>query len=72
MTNSITTQPVPAAPAPAPPQFPLDPANPLVWILLITTLLGNADEVINAITKLIQAITSLQTSRRDKKPHRDE
>lgn len=44
------------------PQFPLDPTNPLIWILLITALLGNADEVINAATKLTQAIASFRRS----------
>lgn len=62
MMNSIETQPIPAVSAPLPkvesPQFALDPTNPLVWILVITMLLGNADEVIRAIAELIQAIAS--------------
>ena len=65
MMNSIETQPVPTIAPPLPkaesPQYPLDPTNPLVWILLITALLGNTDEVINAVTKLIQAIASLKS-----------
>ncbi|HEY9699020.1 MAG TPA: hypothetical protein V6D10_17280 [Trichocoleus sp.] len=65
MMNSIETQPIttiaPPLAKPESPQFPPDPTNPLVWILLITALLGNADEVINAITQLIQAIASLKS-----------
>lgn len=65
MMNSIEVQPTPTAATPQPnieaPQFPLDPTNPLVWILLLTALLGNTDEVINAITKLIQAIAALKS-----------
>ena len=64
MMNSIETQPVttiaPPLPNPESPQVPLDPTNPLVWILLITPLLGNTDEVINAITALIREIASLR------------
>ena len=64
MMNSIETQPIttiaPALPNTESPQFPLDPTNPLVWILLITPLLGNTDEVINAITALIREIRSLR------------
>ncbi len=69
MMNSNKTQLVQAIPSNLPqppnlesPQFPLDPTNPLIWILLITALLSNADEVINAATKLIQAIASLRRS----------
>ena len=64
MMNSITTQSTTMIAAPLPkiesPQFPLDPTNSLAWIVLITALLGNTDEVINAMTKLIQAIASLK------------
>lgn len=75
MMNSIETQPIPTTsvplPAPEAPQFPLDPTNPLVWILLLTALLGNTDEVINAITKLIQAIASLKSGNRKENENRD-
>jgi hypothetical protein len=54
----------PSLPNPEPPQFPLDPNNPLVWILLMTALLGNMDEVINAIAGLIRAIASLRHGER--------
>ena len=68
MMNSIETQPTmtiaPPLTNPEPPQFPLDPNNPLVWILLITALLGNTDEAINAIARLIRAIASLRQSNR--------
>jgi hypothetical protein len=64
MMSPIETQPISTIATPLPktesPQFPLDPTNPLVWILLITALLGNTDEVINAMTKLIEAIASLR------------
>jgi hypothetical protein len=64
MMNPITTQTTTTIAAPLPkiesPQFPLDPTNPLVWLLLITALLGNTDEVINAMAKLIEAIASLK------------
>lgn len=64
MMNSIETQPAltiaPPLPKPETPHFPLDPTNPLVWILLITPLLSNTDEVINAVTKLIQAIAAIR------------
>ncbi|XGV94278.1 MAG: hypothetical protein ACAF41_00290 (plasmid) [Leptolyngbya sp. BL-A-14] len=53
-----------------PPQFPLDSTNPLVWLLLLTALLRNTDEVINAVTKLIQAIGAL-TCRHGKEEDRD-
>ena len=70
MMNPIETQPVPPIAPPLPnvesPQFPLDPTNPLVWILGISALLSNTDEVINASTKLIQAIATLKGSRRDR------
>ena len=64
MMNSIETQPIPTIAPPLPntgsPQFLLDPTNPLIWILLITALLGNTDEVINAIAELIRVIASLK------------
>ncbi|NET10481.1 MAG: hypothetical protein F6K16_38440 [Symploca sp. SIO2B6] len=41
----------------------LDPANPLAWVLCLTLLLGNTDEVINAIAKLLRAIASLNSSK---------
>ncbi|MEM9220699.1 MAG: hypothetical protein AAGD25_41075 [Cyanobacteria bacterium P01_F01_bin.150] len=41
----------------------LDPANPLAWIICLTLLLGNTDEVINAIAKLVGAIASLRSSK---------
>ena len=37
----------------------LDPANPLAWILCLTLLLSNMDEVINATAKLVRAIGAL-------------
>lgn len=68
MMNSLETQPIttiaPPLPNPEPLQFPLDPNNPLVWILLITALLGNTDEVISAIAGLIRAIASLKHGNR--------
>ena len=37
----------------------LDPANPLAWVLCLTLLLSNMDEVINATAKLVRAIAAL-------------
>lgn len=64
MMNSIETQPLPTISASLPkvdsPQFPLDPTNPLAWVLVLTLLLSNTDEVINAIANLLRAIAALQ------------
>jgi hypothetical protein len=35
-----------------------DSHNPLAWVLVLALLLGNTDEVINAITGLIRVIAS--------------
>ena len=61
MTNftAQTLQPAaPELPAPTPTEFPLDPTNPLAWILVLTFFLGNTDEVLNAIANLIQTVAS--------------
>lgn len=44
------------------PSVPMDPNNPLAWILLLTLLLGNTDEALNALTNLVQATTSALTA----------
>lgn len=61
-----TTQPI-DLPLPSP-SFTLDPANPLVWILVTTTLLSHTDEIINAIANLIRAIASLRRPNSSKPP----
>lgn len=43
----------------------LDPTNPLAWVICLTLLLGNTDEVINAIAKLLRAIASLHPKKQD-------
>lgn len=69
MMNSIETQTIPTTSTPYPipkvdsPQVPLDPTNPLVWVLVMTALLGNTDEVINAIANLLRAIASFKGDR---------
>lgn len=76
MMNSIQTQPIttiaPPVPTPETPQFPLDPTNPLVWILVTSALLGNTDEVLHGMAELIRAIASLKRSKpRNRKQHKE-
>lgn len=76
MMNSIETQPITPIAPPAPtleaPQFPLDPTNPLVWILVISALLGNTDEVLYGMAELIRAIASLKRNKpRNRKQHKE-
>ena len=75
MMNSIETQPVPSISVSLPtlesPHIPIDPGNPLAWILVLTLLLGNTDEVLNAIAHLIQTIATCKPTDRKKRdrPH---
>ncbi len=66
LTNSpepLTTQTTPPEPPTLDiPSVPMDPNNPLAWILLLTLLLGNTDEALNALTNLVQATTSALTA----------
>lgn len=56
MMNSLETPPtIPVAPV-QPNQLPIDPTNPLAWILVLTLLLSHTDEVINAVANLIRAL----------------
>lgn len=66
--NAIETQPISTVTSPLPdtefPQISTDPNNPLAWILLITLLLSNTDEVINAVANLIRAVAALKRRNR--------
>ena len=44
-------------------QVPLDPTNPLVWILVLTLLLSHTDEVINAVANLVTALANFKKTK---------
>jgi hypothetical protein len=57
--NAITTQPAqPNLPQIAP-SLPIDPSNPLAWIIVLTTLLSATAKPLNATAKVITAIVAL-------------
>jgi hypothetical protein len=66
-TRSTATEtiapPLPQLPPLDAPPVSIDPTNPLAWILVITFLLSNTDEVINAIANLIGAIADCKKRR---------
>ena len=53
------------------PGIPIDPTNPLAWVLVISMLISSIDEPINAIAKLIQAIIELKSTRQNKQTEDD-
>lgn len=64
MMNHTTPQTQPSQPQlpsqlPTPGQITLDPTNPLIWILIITALLGNLDEPIQATANLLKQLNTL-------------
>ncbi|MBE9012451.1 hypothetical protein IQ250_19825 [Pseudanabaenaceae cyanobacterium LEGE 13415] len=56
----------PQLPMPTLPQIPIDPTNPLSWIMVLTLLLGTTEKPINASAKLICAIAALIKIKRSK------
>lgn len=62
MMNLQSTQPIqsiePQLPTPLP-QIPVDPTNPLSWMLVITLLLSSTEKPINAATNLVREIVTL-------------
>jgi hypothetical protein len=44
------------------PQIPVDPTNPLSWILVITLFLSSTEKPINAIARLLRAIADLRVT----------
>ena len=44
-------------------QIPLDPHNPLAWILVLTIFLGTTEKNLNAIANLIRVIALYLKSR---------
>lgn len=65
-----TTQPIqtiePPLPLPTLPQVPIDPTNPLSWMIVLTLLLGTTEKPINATANLIRAIAALIKTKRSK------
>ncbi len=76
MMNLQSTQPIQTIEPQLPttlPQIPIDPTNPLSWVLVLTLLLGTTEKPINATANLFRAIAALrvtivktQRSRRNK------
>jgi hypothetical protein len=57
--NAITTQPAqPNLPQIAP-NLPIDPSNPLAWVIVLTALLSATAKPLNATAKVITAIAAL-------------
>ena len=46
-------------------QLPIDPTNPLAWILVLTLLLSRTDEVINAVANLIRTLKRKDDTQQD-------
>lgn len=65
----MSTQDMPTLPTIAPdlaplphvelPPIPLDPTNPLIWVVMLILLLSHTDDLINAVANLVQVITPL-------------
>jgi hypothetical protein len=45
------------------PKIPLDPHNPLIWLLVLATFLTATEKPLNAISNLLKAIALLLKSR---------
>ena len=58
--NASTSQPVSAPTPPDISPVPIDPTNPLAWILVVSLLLSNTDEVIEAIVHLLEVLKGKQ------------
>lgn len=62
MMNLQSTQPIQTIDPQLPttlPQIPIDPTNPLSWVLVLTLFLGTTEKPINATASLIRAIATL-------------
>ncbi|MCU0567734.1 MAG: hypothetical protein MUF49_14185 [Oculatellaceae cyanobacterium Prado106] len=62
-TTNTTTQPTQPTLPSRPSHFPLDSTNPLVWIIVLTALLGTIEKPLNAVAKVIRAIAALLDER---------
>jgi hypothetical protein len=65
MTNSTSTISINPIQPPMPPN--LDPTNPLIWLLVLATLLTATEKPLNAITNLIKAIRPFIHTRKKRK-----
>jgi hypothetical protein len=70
LPTQTTSTELPQLPNPNLPSIPTDPGNPLAWILVMTLLLGNIDEIINALANLIRARTSSKRNNRKRSNRR--
>ncbi len=53
------------------PQIPIDPTNPLSWVLVLTLLLSTTEKPINATASLIRAVAALRVAiARTQRSHR--
>ncbi len=62
MMNLQSTQPIQSIEPQLPttlPQIPIDPTNPLSWVLVLTLFLGTTEKPINATASLIRVIATL-------------
>ena len=69
MMNLQSTQPLQSIEPQLPttlPQIPIDPTNPLSWVLVLTLFLGTTEKPITATASLIRAIAILIKSKRSK------
>jgi hypothetical protein len=55
-SQTIQTVPTPLPQIPDMTQLPLDPRNPLIWILVFSTLITATEKPLNAIANLLRAI----------------
>ncbi|KAM3113640.1 hypothetical protein [Phormidesmis sp. 146-33] len=65
MMNLQSTQPIQSIEPQLPtslPQIPIDPTNPLSWVLVLTLFLGTTEKPINATASLIRAIAALRVT----------
>jgi hypothetical protein len=58
-TQSIQLPPSTQTPGPV----PLDPSNPLIWILVLTALLTATEKPLNALANLLKALAKLNPGR---------
>jgi hypothetical protein len=70
MMNSTQSQTIQTVPTQLPQipdmtQLPLDPHNPLIWILVFSSLITATAKPLNAIANLLRAIALFLKSRRN-------
>ncbi|MGI0493910.1 hypothetical protein ACN4EG_19175 [Alkalinema pantanalense CENA528] len=67
-TQPITIQPTtPQIPTPDT-QIPIDPSNPLCWLLVLATLLTATEKPLNAIANLLKILSPLLPKQPKKNP----